>query len=153
MGIYGIIILDNNYKNMELNKWAFWWILLVYFIISLILFNSTSTGLRALGWFLIPGFIYVIILLILLLVTINIITKTVKISWVSLMFLLIIQSIALIANLIYDRMLGASGLEYCQGSEVCSQEDLLAISVWIYILVLIVFITYTYYRSFKKVSK
>lgn len=137
---------------MELNKWTFWWILLVYFIISLILFNSTSTGLRALVWFLIPGFIYAIILPILLLVTINIITKTVKISWVSLVFVLIIQSIALIANLIYDRMLRASGLVYCQG-EVCSQGDLLAISVWIYILVLIVFITYTYYRSFKKASR
>jgi hypothetical protein len=138
---------------MELNKWTFWWILLLYFILSLTLFISTSTGLRSLGWFLIPGFIYVIILPILLLVTINIITKTVKISWVSLILLLLVQSIALIANLIYDRMLGASGLEYCQGSEVCSQEHLLEISIWIYILVLIVFIIYTYYRSFKKASK
>ncbi len=151
--IYGIIIVDNNYKSMELNKWTFWWILLVYFVVSLILFISTSTGLNQLGWLLIPGLIYAIILPVVLLINVNIVTKAIKISWVSLMLLLIIQSITLIANLIYDRLLETNGLEYCQGSEICSKTYLLEISIWIYILVLIAFIIQVYYSGFKKVSE
>lgn len=138
---------------MELNKWTFCWILLLYFFTSLILFMSTSSGLRSIGWLLVPGFIYAIILPVVLLINVNIITKVLKISWVSLILLLIVQSIVIITNIIYERLLDINDLEYCQGSEICSRAYLLEISIWIYTFVLISFIIQIYYKGFKKISK
>jgi hypothetical protein len=159
---------------MELNKQAFWGILLIYCFISLVLFMFTSGGWSQLIILIYLGSIYSIILALVLLINIAISIKkkhiNLKISLISLTILLIVQFIALLANLggcgdgegsyrFYERLLGTNGWEYCnKGKEAASLPldflgvYFLEIYTWIYVLIFITFIIYTYYRSFKKAS-
>ena len=160
---------------MELNKWSFLGLLLVYCFISLILFILTSEGWSQIAMLIYLGSIYRIILVLVLLINIFIYLKKkdirLKISWVYLIILSIVQSIALIVNRgdcgdgegsfrFYERLLGTNSWGDCITGKEASSLPLDFISIyffeiytWIYILVLIAFIIQTYYKGFRKISK
>ena len=158
---------------MELNKWAFWWILLAYCFVSLILFMFTSGGFQIIVIFFFLGFIYMFILLLVLLITRTIIKEIIRISQRSLIIILLVQSIALLMNRgycalpdtykynpgsfrFYERILGTNGWEYCNTEKVAALDFLGETPFWIYFVILIIVIIQIYYNaysSFKKVSE
>jgi hypothetical protein len=155
---------------MKLNKWTFWWILLVYCIVSFLLFIFTSGGVNSLFQFIIFTFIYSIVLIFAL--VINIITSTkkkilqLKVSWLFLLSLLILQTVGLLTNIgycgfptegsyrFYERLAGTNGYEYCgTGKEAYFLPFHFEGYIALYVLVFILFVIQVYYKSFKKTSK
>jgi hypothetical protein len=170
MGIYGIIILDNNYKNMELNKQAFWGILLIYCIASVILFESLNLPEYFEAWasnitLLIS--IYFIILSILLILN-NHISKIhkdikIKISWVFLIIILLAHANSLLTYGNCENLYKSTEKVFLiSGIELCSRviqfnnipyEYFFQLNTLAYFLLFILFIIQAYYSGFKKVSE